>query len=284
MNGTARAPLTSADATEPSTFDEAPFYLRRLREEFAVRRRRNPRFSMRGFSNSLGLSAAAVSRILEQKRVPSLKTVEMLADRIQLGKSERRAFIRSSIETLHRREIDTLCTPPEVDAIENDEFSVISDWYHYAILELTFVEGFSPNPHWIARRLGIATDEASTAIRRLIRLNLLRVVTLPGGERLVKTGEKLTIRDKSKTSAFLRSFQKQILAQATESLDRTPIDERSMTSLTVAVNPERLAAARQMIQEFTRNICDLLESGPQRRVYQMSVALFPVDRGDSKDG
>ena len=51
-----------------------------------------------------------------------------------------------------------------------DKFSVISEWYHYAILELTYVSGFKADYKWIARKLSITVEEAKVAIERLIRL------------------------------------------------------------------------------------------------------------------
>jgi hypothetical protein len=35
--------------------------------------------------------------------------------------------------------------------LTEDTFEVVSHWYHYAILELTAVESFRPDPRWIAR-------------------------------------------------------------------------------------------------------------------------------------
>ena len=60
------------------------------------------------------------------------------------------------------------------NALEFEYFKVISDWYHYAIIELTLIDGFSSSPMWISERLGITTNQAKSAIERLISLGLLQ--------------------------------------------------------------------------------------------------------------
>src|SRR5688572_17118598 len=71
--------------------------------------------------------------------------------------------------------------------LQTDAFRVISDWYHYTILELTFVEGFRNDPTWIANKLGITQFEAKEAIARLKRLELLEEIS----GKLVKTDTHL---------------------------------------------------------------------------------------------
>src|SRR4051812_43909198 len=86
-------------------------------------------------------------------------------------------------------------------------FRVIGDWHHYAILTLCRVEGFEPEPRWIARKLGINVIEAKLAVERLLQLELLREVN----GKLVPFEEHFPTADKTLTTAALRRHQKQIL-------------------------------------------------------------------------
>ena len=52
-------------------------------------------------------------------------------------------------------------------------FKIIGDWYHCAILELTYLSDFKAEPNWIAKKLGIGYLEAKLALERLISLGLL---------------------------------------------------------------------------------------------------------------
>ena len=52
-------------------------------------------------------------------------------------------------------------------SFSQDVFSYMSDWYHLAILELTFVKGFKSEAKWMSRRLGISEAEVKPAVDRL---------------------------------------------------------------------------------------------------------------------
>jgi hypothetical protein len=62
----------------------------------------------------------------------------------------------------------TMETPLSLDA-----FQVISDWHHFAILELGSLKGFRITAANVAKDLGLHLEVATAAIERLIRLELL---------------------------------------------------------------------------------------------------------------
>jgi hypothetical protein len=47
---------------------------------------------------------------------------------------------------------------------------MISDWYHFAILDLTRLDDFQPEPAWVSRKLGLTVSEVKIAVERLLRL------------------------------------------------------------------------------------------------------------------
>jgi uncharacterized protein (TIGR02147 family) len=158
----------------------------------------------------------------------------------------------------------------EIDA---DRFRIISDWYHYAILELTFVPEFQSNPAWIGRRLGISPVEARLAVERLLRLDLL---TEQDG-RWRKTDVTVTTKDKTTTNPAFRKLQRQVLEMALSSLENDPLPERSHTSMTMAIDPGKVELARKLISEFNRYLVTALGSGKKKRVYHLGISLYPVE-------
>jgi hypothetical protein len=50
-----------------------------------------------------------------------------------------------------------------------EEFQFISDWYHYAILEVTTLKGFQNEAEWIASHLGISVEQAKEKIKAFRR-------------------------------------------------------------------------------------------------------------------
>ena len=159
-----------------------------------------------------------------------------------------------------------------------DEFRVISDWYHAAILELTYSKHFKPDPHWIARTLGISAVEAKLAIERLLKLELLE----EKNGTLVKTNFFLDTVDKTKTSVFHKKRIKQVLEKSAYSLENDPIDERNHSGITLCIAPEKLSEAKERIQAFLWDLTRTLTSGEQERLYELHVSLFPTQKSDQK--
>lgn len=261
---------------------ETPFYRTCIQEELSKRCEKNPRYSLRAFARSLGFEASVVSQILAGKRVPSFKTAQKLTESLGLSPEEADHFLASLAEVHRSRGLERLnpyfrklpaavAKPRELSL---ELFRVIADWYHYAILALSLTQGFRSEAQWIASELGISVTEAKLAIDRLLSLGLLK----HEGNRLVCSTEGFTTADKQMTNAALKRRQKQILEKAIESLENDPIEVRNHSSMTMSVDPEKIPAAKQMIEEFTQKLCQFLESGNQTQVYELGIALYPLQK------
>lgn len=256
----------------------APYYRLYLQSELSRRCRKNPRYSLRAFAGHLGMDPGAFSRILSGKRPLSPRLAKKLSDTLSLAPNDQLRFLNSVAQDRAWQGMRTLMGPapsPEVtEEISHDRFQVIADLYHYAILELTYVEGFRPDARWIARALGITAIEAQLALARLLRLGLLE----KKDGTFKKTKKQITTKDKHATTPALRRHQKQSLSGASESLERDPIEDRDITSMTMAVDPDKLPLAKRLIAEFTQQLCETLETGRQRRVYELGIHLYPLQK------
>lgn len=194
---------------------------------------------------------------------------------------ERRAFVQSVIDAKRDQlmERNGMHSSEGGEApwteIDAETFQAISELYHYAILELTFVDGFESEARWIARRLGITVIEAQYAVARLLRLGLLE----ERDGRLVKAQRHVTTQNKAVTNPALRAQHKEILRQSGEAMREIPIERRSHTAITMTLDPEKIPLAKQMIQEFGRRLCEVMETGERKEVYQFHVGFFPLTRG-----
>lgn len=259
---------------------ESFFYRTCLKEELTRRCEANPRYSLRAFGRSLGFEASNLSQMIAGKRVPTLKSAQRLVAGLELDPPAKRAFFSSLVEAQRARGATQLkAYLPEIAESAQTElslqlFRVIADWYHYAILALTQTRDFKGGPKQIAASLGITELEAKLAIERLTRLGLLEVKR----GKLTSTNNGFTTADKEVTGAALKKHQRQILLKAIASLESDPLEERSVTSLTMAINPKKLPEAKRRLEKFTKELCDFLEEGPRTRVYEMSLALFPLQK------
>lgn len=237
-----------------------------LREEFLRRCRKNRSYNLSAFARSLKVDVSTLAKIMKGQRRVGKRAMAALCTKLGLSPDQVRAF---------QDHADGATSAPNYQQLTLDSFRVISDWYHYAILELMGVKAFRPDTAWVARTLGISVTEVQLALERLQRLEIIEMDT-DGNWRDLSGGFSTTIANDFTAAAF-RRLQQQILERAITALEETDYEKRSQTSMTMAINPAQLSKAREMIQEFRRGMNALLsESGKCTEVYQLSVSLYPI--------
>src|SRR3989344_4964128 len=130
-----------------------------LKNEFRRRQDRNPNFSMRSFAKWLEVSPAQLSQVLSGKRPLSFRLAAKIGTRLGFAGQERIEFMEKASKALSHEKSISANQP--LHRIKEDEFKLISEWYHFAILGLSSVPGAKSDPRWIARRLGISLNEAN---------------------------------------------------------------------------------------------------------------------------
>jgi uncharacterized protein (TIGR02147 family) len=244
--------------------DERSIFRLWLQKQFTERCKKNPRYSLRAFAKTLDLDASSLSQILSGKRKLSKKGIQNICDKLSTSPKELQMF------GLIEKKNDE--TDEDYLQLSIDTFSVISDWYHYAILELTYVSGFKADPKWISKKLSITVEESKSAVERLKRLGLL----LEENRSLIKSSKRLTNNGTINTSGAHKELQKQVISKALLAVDEVPQDEKDITSMTMAIDTKNLDKARLLIQKFRRDLCELLEDGDQEQVYNLGIQLYPI--------
>jgi len=259
------------------------FYRQCLKEELAKRCERNPNYSLRAFSKACNLSPGELSQILSEKRVPSYKCAKKIMRGLDLTPKEETQFLSSLADKHQRRGLKKLSRAfkdlkkvPAPKTINIDLFRVIGDWYHYAVLMLTYTEGFKNDSKWIASQLSITELEAKLAIERLLKVGLIK----EKNGTLIGTNENITTADKHLTTPALKRHTKQSLEKAIFSLENDPIEDRSHTYMSMAIDPNKINEAKKLIEEFTNKMSSYLESGRRTRIYEFGVYLYPLQKKD----
>ncbi len=257
------------------------FFKKCIQEELARRCEKNPSYSLRAFARSCNLTPGELSQILSGKRIPSYKVALKVLSTLDLSPKEKAQFLSSLAERHKSRGLQRLnpvfkrmkleLVPKEISI---DLFRVIGDWYHYAILMLTYVENFNPDPKWIASQLSLTELETKLAIGRLINVGLLK----EKNKTLIGTNEHITTADKHLTTPALKKHTKQSLEKAIYSVENDPIEVRSNTYMTMAIDPKKIGEAKKNIDEFTNKMSGLLESGKRTQVYEFGIYLCPLQK------
>lgn len=250
-----------------------------LQDELLKRCRNNSSYSLRSFARSIQINPSSLSRILRGQRAISETIKEKLGCRLGLSPVELTQFKTTPVKR-DSNYTSVSNSTMDFNQLSLDVFSVISDWYHYAILELTYLHHFKSDPKWIARTLGITVSEVHVAKERLTRLGILKITKK--GTWVNHSGNHTNISEDMKASAY-RKLQKQVLEMAIKALEEVPIEQRDQSSLTVAIHTKRLPAAIERITQFRREFNSFLEQDSKRdHVYQLGISFYPVTKLNGK--
>jgi uncharacterized protein (TIGR02147 family) len=159
----------------------------------------------------------------------------------------------------------------KMEELDLEKFTVVRDWYHMAILEMTDIKGFRNDPGWISSRLDLPVELVKEAINRLIETGLL----LEDQGRLVQTRRDLELPS-GLPSRSVREHHKQILTKAIVAVDEVTVEEREYSSHTFAVAKSALPELKGLVREFQRQIARLSAQGEKDDVYVLGMQLFPV--------
>lgn len=251
-----------------------------LRAEYINRKRKNPSYSLRAFARQLCLPSGALSEILSLKRPMTQKLALRLVDRLNLSAEARSRFLylvskERASDSLVRKMGVQAPVDDNYQKLSEDRFNLIAEWYHFALMALLETEGCVQEPLWLARRLGISVVEVRNALERCMRLGLIE----DRAGSWVPTGNLTTTHDVP--SAALRRFHKQNLKRTSEMIESRTVSQRDISSITMAIDPEKLGLAKQVIQRFRRQMATLLENGSKKEVYTLSILLMPVTQQET---
>jgi uncharacterized protein (TIGR02147 family) len=90
------------------------------------------------------------------------------------------------------------------------------------------------------------------------------------------TGEGVRINNKV-TTAITRTFHRGLIEKALSGMEDLPIEERDISSITFAMSPEQMTAAKEEIRRFRLRMAELFEQPKvSTDVYNLTVQLVPI--------
>lgn len=248
--------------------------------------KKGSQFSFRSFGRLAGFrSPNFLKLVMEGKRNLGREGIRGFVKALKLGRDEAAYFenlVHFNQATKHEerndyyRRLAASKKYREMREIEADAFVYYSRWYYAAVREMTLLPYFKESPRWIARMLSprITEREAATALELLQKIGFLK----REDGRLVPSERNITT-SREVLSLAVTNFHRQMMAKASESIDRTPALQRDISSLTIALSVEKFQEAKRRIQEFRRELNVLLSEDPApAAVYQINFQLFNLSR------
>lgn len=254
-----------------------------LKAAYVEKAGKNPSFSLRAFSKQVGLSPAALTRILKGEKNLSVERAGELARKLKLADREAEYFVLLvQLSSLKNPDLkanvleraNALRPARGVYDLSVDFFKLIADWYHLAILEMIGVKDVDFTPKGIASFLGIGVVEAELALDRLKRLELLEITA---------TGKPVRLQNRLLVSsqvpnAALRKYNRQILEKAERSIEEQGPTEKAIGTEVFAFDRRQLEEAKKLTDEYLNRMLKLATSSLERHdVYQVAVQFFRLN-------
>lgn len=252
-----------------------------IQAELERRQRANKSFSLRAFARILNISPSTLSEIIRKKHGISRQLAVKFIDKLSYVDEEADFFLSLydfihspdlSIRDESYAKIQGFRTKRRHRMLVDDEFKMISHWYHLAILELVKLNSFKFDYDWIAEKLGTSTLEVMSAISRLKQLGMIKV-NKNGLELVTEASSSLVALDSSAVNRFFR----QCFERAVDALNYgDPYDTCAGVSL-VAIDEDDLEMLRVKMKTFRVDMTNQLAEKPKKtKLYCIATIAYDV--------
>lgn len=249
-------------------------------------KRGNPRFSYGSWAVRMGLSStASLTRLVKGDRFPGAEITRRLCEYFRFSERERRYF--ENLVLLERVKGDPELKPLVVEkllavnhkrkfqALDHETFRMISNWYYFAIRELSQRGDFIRDPKWIAEQLQfkVSRREVSRALKTLESLGLIQ--SRPGKP----SGKALSDVDWESDVAGEASKRnhEQSLENAKLALREVELEAREFVSACFNLESRQIPLAKTLIREFKERFIRTLERPHEGdATYQVQIQFFPL--------
>jgi uncharacterized protein (TIGR02147 family) len=240
-----------------------------LKNEYLRRVKKNQSYSLRAFAQFLGISSGALSEIFNGRRKLTVKMAQKLSKSLGLNHLEAKEFVQRTLDEGHRQFQKKVAGK----AISDDLFFVVSEWYCFALLNLTQLHEFQWDPNWIMQKLGINRLQLESALKSLVKIGLLR----PKGSGYEPTQEHIFTETNLPSSA-IKNYHESILHKAIHAIDNQPIEQREYVGAGMAVSLADIDSIKKEMNEFLDHLIEKYGHGQRLkdRVYHIEMSLFKI--------
>ncbi len=252
-----------------------------LKQEFLDRKQRRSSYSERAFARDLKVSPGYISLLFRGHRSLSPAKGVQIAQR--LGWSEEKTNHFVSLIQKHALDMANGGSLQQnygskafkFSEMELDKFRYIADLNHLSALTLIQSrDGLDIKR--IASILGLSAVEAELVMGRLVRLGLVRT------EAGKFKGTKRSLEIKEVSSEAIRSFHRQCLQKAEESIEEQTVQERNLSALTMCFDASKMAEAKLFINRFLKSFEKKFGHAADGEIYQVNTQLFRLSTGKNE--
>lgn len=246
---------------------------------------RNKKFSYRFFARLGGFKSGNILKIVIDGEINITgETAERFCTALKLDREESRFFKNlvlfnqadsSEERQRHSKELMRSRTFKRMYPLSEFQYRYFDFWFYPVIRGLVALPNFKEDAQWIARQIrpAVSPAEARRALSELLELGLL---SRDETGRLVQSNPTV-VTSNAITSSSLAHYHREMMRNASESIDRFPREKRDLSALTLAVSRDSASVIKDLAEKFRRDV--LAEAAKDRgidSVYQLNIYFFPV--------
>lgn len=243
-----------------------------LISEYKNTKVKNPLYSIRSFARFLGISKTTLSDFLNNKKSISEKLLNKILSKLNISDEEKKLYKK---EILSENKNSKSSFSEDMHFIKEDEFALISDWYHIALLGITQLKNHSADISYLSKKLNVPAALVKEALLRLKRLKLIEIKN----NKIIRSSNPIKYHSEIPSQA-LRNYNIQNLKNAENALVNLDVSERYFTSITIPSNKKKLKETCEAIEKAKYKISDSMKTKTPEDVYVIAMQIFPVTKKD----
>ena len=123
-------------------------FRQKLEQEFAARREKNPRYSLRAFAAFLGTDHSSLAQMLGGKRRVPVRQIRLWAKKLGMSSEEASAYMAAE----HVPDGDTAQRLEHLRHWTAEALAIVTEPAHWEIIRLSRTPGFRSDSRWVAGR------------------------------------------------------------------------------------------------------------------------------------
>jgi uncharacterized protein (TIGR02147 family) len=260
-------------------------YRKFVRDFFQYKKQSESKYSLETLARKVGLSKMSIKYIMDEKRHLSTTSIQGFCDGLNLKGASARYFqtlVRLNKSRTESERIENLeslmrmkCCPLRERVLKDTQLRLFQNWYHAAIVEMSYLKGFRKDAKWIQSKLKftVPISKIRDSLQFLEDQGLL--------DQQESNLGKIKI-DSEIRSQLVKNYNRQGLKNAETALLTQSDDDRKAFQLMISVNENQFEIAKKMIADFRHQLHDTLASTePANRLVQINMDLFTIAKDNA---
>jgi uncharacterized protein (TIGR02147 family) len=254
-----------------------------LRDAFDDFKKRKSVISWRYMAMKLGADPGNLLRVSQGKIHLTLSLVQPMAEFFELSEKETAYWTelvyfgraKTDAEALNHYEKMQMLKGIPLKRLAKKELEFYRHWYCNAIRSIIGICKFKDDYEGLAESCtpAISVEEAKSAVKLLYDLNMIS----RDRDGFWKVNDTFVSTGGNWRSEAVRTFQKETVRLAGESLERHAPPLRDISTVTMTFNMDDIALIREKIKEFRSELLRMSQEGSgDDTVFQLNVQLFPI--------